>query len=162
MAKREVVLCLQQLSFGGRSHSLRRSGELVRVLVDARASVNKARADGLTPLSIASQNNAKWEPVRLLLSALANAEAAHPADGATALLMAAEFGNLEVVHHLLRFAASTNVSKSTTGATPLFVASQQVCSWLLEQTATSHGHKADARLCSLHQKRAICRWHNGS
>ncbi|CAK9099458.1 unnamed protein product [Durusdinium trenchii] len=72
--------------------------EVVRLLLEAGANQNAARANGTTALKDAARNG-HLEVVRLLLEAGADKNAAQ-VNGTTALMAAAEHGHLEVVRLL--------------------------------------------------------------
>ena len=96
--------------------------EVARLLLDAKANIDKAKNDGTTPLLIAAENG-HLEVARLLLDAKANIDKAKN-DGTTPLLIAAQNGHLEVARLLLDAKANIDKAKND-GTTPLFIAAER-------------------------------------
>ncbi|MCP4370086.1 MAG: hypothetical protein GY797_18520 [Deltaproteobacteria bacterium] len=95
--------------------------EVVRLLLEANADVNKTHVNGASPLHIASQNG-HIEVVKLLLAANVDVNKANK-DGFTSLFMASQNCHPEVVRLLLE--ANARMEKANKdGATPLYAASQ--------------------------------------
>ena len=115
--------------------------EVVDLFIRARADINKARTvDGAAPLFIAAEKD-RVEVVDLLIKAGADidkvltsaegqmeagaeSEEALAKAGATALFIAAQNGNVEVVGLLIKAGADIDKTRTVDGAAPLFVAAQ--------------------------------------
>ena len=117
---------------------------VVRLLLEAGADVNAAKADGATALMVAAFNGHS-EVVRLLLEAGADKNAARE-DGVTALMAAPVAGHLEVVRLLLEAQADKNAARED-GSTALFVAAQsghlEMVQLLLEAEADKNATRAN-------------------
>lgn len=94
--------------------------DVVRLLLDEGADVEKAGMNGATPLMIAASMG-HLEVMRLLLEAGANADAAHKFAESTALHFAAEMGQIEACRLLCQSGANPQ-AKKIQGGTPLHVA----------------------------------------
>ena len=110
---------LYDASFRG---DLRAVGELIT----GGANVNWVqRADGFTPLMVASQEG-KAEVVRALLKAKANVEHAERKLGGTALTKACQMGHVEMVRALVEEGgADVNHARASDGFSPLDFAAQE-------------------------------------
>ncbi|OLP96560.1 Ankyrin-3 [Symbiodinium microadriaticum] len=93
--------------------------DVVRLLLEAKADMDKATQDGATPLYSAAAYG-QLEVARLLLEANADQDKATQ-DGETPLFIAAQLGQLEVARFLLEANADTDKARQD-GATPLFIA----------------------------------------
>jgi len=93
----------------------------IRSLVEQKADINAAQADGSTALQWASYRD-DLEMADLLIHAGANVKLANH-DGATALSLASEHGNRAMMEKLLNAGADVN-EKGPHGETPLMMASR--------------------------------------
>ena len=93
--------------------------ELVKLLIDAGADVNKANEKGETPLYWAAANG-RTECVKLLIDAGADVNKADK-DGRTPLILAAYYGHAECVKLLINAGADVNMANED-GLTPLYPA----------------------------------------
>jgi len=98
--------------------------EIVKLLVDHAADVNKANNNQASPLYFAAQNGHEVV-VETLLVANANVNQLRN-DGNSPLLTASERGHTEVVRLLLENKANINQPYSD-GASPLYIAAQEQC-----------------------------------
>jgi len=92
------------------------------LLLQRRAAVDMARADGFTPLLLAAEKG-HGEVVKMLFQHSACADTAE-STGATPLFMAAQNGHLRVAHLLFEHGATVDLADDD-GATPLLMAAQQ-------------------------------------
>lgn len=110
--------------------------ETVKQLLEAKAEINQANNDGISPL-IAAEHNGNIEIVKQLLEAKAEINQASN-NGITALYLAAEHGHIETVKLLLKAKAAVNPAKNQ-GVTSLLVAVQnnriEIVKQLLEAKA---------------------------
>ena len=90
---------------------------VVSTLLQFGADSNLKKSDGWTPLKVACQNG-HGDVVELLLKA-------HLENGRTAIYIACENDHSGIVSTLLKFAADTNLKRSS-GWTPLMVACRNV------------------------------------
>ena len=95
--------------------------EVVKLLIEEGAYIDKTRNDGTTPLFIASFTG-HTEVVELLITKGAYIDSKNN-NGATSLFIASQLGKKEVVELLLKNGASIDLENKN-GATPLFIASQ--------------------------------------
>jgi uncharacterized protein len=102
--------------------AMNKNSEGLRILLQKKADVNVAQADGTTALHWAVQNN-DLATVNLLLAAGADVKAANRA-GASSLYLAAVNGNAEMMERLLKAGADVNGKVLLNGETPLMVASR--------------------------------------
>ena len=101
--------------------------EVVCLLLDAGARVDKAATDGVTPLIIAAQEG-HAQVVLMLIQARADIDRTTNTEvstGATPLHSAATWGQLEVVRVLLSRGADINRATTDSGTTPLYCAAGQ-------------------------------------
>ena len=102
--------------------------DVVSLLLAYKADPNLATTDGGdTPLQMAAQENAA-DVARALLEHNANPDFVHPkhSNGVTALHIAAQLGNEEVLSVLIEFGgANVNAVRAESGATPLIAAAQR-------------------------------------
>jgi serine/threonine-protein phosphatase 6 regulatory ankyrin repeat subunit B len=91
---------------------------MVRVLLEHKADVDKAKGDGVTPLYIASENG-HLDVVRVLLEHKADVNKARD-DGGTPLYIASQNGHLDMVRVLLE--AYADVDHSAAGYTLIMIA----------------------------------------
>ena len=101
--------------------------EVVRVLLEGGADVDKARTDnGATPLYMAAENGHE-AVVRLLVERGADVDKARTDSGATPLHIAAQNGHEAVVRVLVEGGADVDKARTDDGATPLQAATQSGC-----------------------------------
>lgn len=112
----------------------------VKSLIEAKADVNAAQADGATALQWAAYKS-DLELADLLIAAGANVKAANH-DGATALSLASERGDAPMIDKLLRTGVDVN-EKGPHGETPLMMASRN---GNVDAIKTLIDHKADVNV----------------
>lgn len=94
--------------------SLNGNIEAVKLLLEAKADVNKAYTSEATPLYLASTKG-HTEVVKLLLGAMADVNQAEAKYGATPLIIASRGGHTEVAKLLLEAKADVNVKVKAKG-----------------------------------------------
>lgn len=94
--------------------------EILQILCDAGANLNKPYIDGSTPLMVATKNG-HFEAVDILCKAGANLDAKLPS-GETALNIATEDNHLTILQRLCDAGANLNEPPLADGSTPLFTA----------------------------------------
>ena len=113
----------------------------VEALLQKKADVNAAQADGATAIQWAAYRN-DLELADLLIHAGANVKLANQ-DGATALWLAAENGSAAMIERLIEAGADPNERRAVTGDTPLMMAARNGNVAALKVLLD---HKADANL----------------
>lgn len=99
--------------------------DVIRLLLEMRASVNTRNRMDMTPLMKACMRPNNRSTVEELLEAGAAVNAVRKPDGATALLLAINNKNNEAASTLIRKGANINLGTAHTGYTPLMIACEK-------------------------------------
>jgi ankyrin repeat protein len=122
--------------------AMKGSKDAVRALLERKASVNAAQADGTTALHWAVRSD-DLDMADALIRAGANVSAANR-DGATPLLLASENGNAAMLEKLLQAGADANARLTKYGDTALMMAARTGKADAIE-TLIRHGANVNAK-----------------
>jgi hypothetical protein len=103
------------------------AARVCRAMGAMQSSADEADAEGLTPLMRAAADGAGGRVLRCLVAARADVNARDPADGRTALWLAAEGGHAEAVEALARLGGDVDATAEPGAfdSTPMWIAAQE-------------------------------------